>query len=85
MADQHGIEWPLGFTGVPAGGQVVSALMRVPRPENFGLTNFVAAVEAMDEQGRREIMTWLRQMMEYYGYDSVTAMERGIDQEEPAT
>ena len=81
MADQHGIDWPFGFTGVPAGGRVVGGRARVTGPENSALTNFVAALQSMDEQGRRETMTWLRQMIEHYGYDSATAIERGIDHE----
>ena len=70
------IQWPYGFSNTPHPvGQIP-----VPAPTNQTLVNFVAGLNSANEIERREFLTWLRQMLDYYGIDSITAVERGIDQ-----
>ncbi len=75
MTEPEQIKWPYGFTGEhrPAGP------FPVPSPENYTLQNLVAGLKAASEVERREFLTWLRQMIDHYGYDSITAIERGIE------
>lgn len=80
MTQPREIKWPYGFTGTPRPDPEVLS-QGVPRPQNHSLENLVAALNDASETERREFMTWLRQMMDQYGYDSAAAIERGIEQE----
>ena len=75
MTEREQIKWPYGFTGVPRQMGPVS----VPSPRNHTLQDLVAGLSAASETERRDFLTWLRQMLDYYGLDSMTAIERGIE------
>lgn len=77
MTRREQIQWPYGFTGSPRRVGTIP----VPSPTNHTLQNFVAGLNDAGEAERREFFTWLRQMLDYYGIDSATAIERGIDPE----
>ena len=84
MSEKESIKWPYGYTGKPFRNQdPINRAWRDPwiRDRNPVAENFVAALQSMAESERREFLTWLREMIDHYGYDSVTAIERGIEQE----
>lgn len=80
MTERQPIKWPYGHTGQRRTDPRLVARTDITRA---AATNFVVALQDMDETERREFLTWLRQMIEHYGYDSATAIERGIDEEGP--
>lgn len=80
MTERHSIRWPYGFTGQRRTNPMLVARRDITRA---AATNFVVALQDMDEGERREFLTWLREMIDHYGYDSATAIERGIDREGP--
>ena len=75
MTEREQIKWPYGFTGTPR----PVGPFPVPSPQNNTLQNLVAGLSSASESERREFLTWLRQMLDYYGLDSISAIERGID------
>lgn len=81
MTEREQIRWPYGFTDSPR--QV--GHVPVPSPTNHTLQDLVAGLSSAGETERREFLTWLRQMLDYYGIDSITAIERGIDPDPAAS
>lgn len=76
------IRWPYGLTGEPYRARSpLHSMPPVPGPPNETALNFAAGLSSMSEPERREFMTWLQQMLDYYGIDSATAIERGVDTE----
>ena len=75
LTEREQIRWPYGFTGSPRWAGPIP----VPTPTNHTMQNLVAGLNSAGETERREFLTWLPQMLDYYGIDSATAIERGID------
>lgn len=78
MTERQSIKWPYGFTGERRRHPMLDARQDMTRA---AATNFVVALQDMEEDERREFLTWLREIIDHYGYDSATAIERGIDVE----
>ena len=84
MSGKRAIHWPYGYTDERNQNtprfpyDVINVPPAQPRGE---LSSFVAALNDMDVPERREFLTWLREMTDHYGYDSATAIERGIEPE----
>ena len=83
MANKDDIKWPYGFSGITGNwarerGPYRIPIQDIPRTAR----GLIEDLQQMDEGERRQLLTWLRQMIDVYGYDSITAQERGIDSKE---
>lgn len=79
MTEREQIKWPYGFEDSPRhfhrpGPPAITAT-------NQTMINLVAGLSSASDAERREFLTWLHQMLDYHGVDSITAIEHGIDPE----
>ncbi|MDE2785722.1 MAG: hypothetical protein OXL37_03590 [Chloroflexota bacterium] len=85
MSKQN-IKWPFGLTGQPEHPHNRWADDPISYETNEEmatayLLRFSRMIQNAPNDDRREFFTWFRQMVDEYGYDSLTAIERKIERE----